>query len=136
VPILIGLAARYIVAGEIESLRDTGVEMLALIAGTHSPLLKPFYLQSCAGMLPHSQSLDADDAVLQEAEASGTLTNQHACDAGLHRLRGDLCAARARPRTCRYFGRRELSGSGRGTGAPGVIAVCRRRTPLSTNAQP
>ena len=50
--------------------------------------------QSYAGMLLQSQSFEAAEAILKEAQASGRLTRQHAYDAELRRLRGDLCAAR------------------------------------------
>ena len=64
------------------------------MARTHSAILRPFYLQAYAGMLIQAGRLDAAEDALREAQAFAERTRQHAYDADLHRLWGELHALR------------------------------------------
>ncbi len=78
--------------------RDAGIARfetgLDAMARTHSAILRPFYLQAYAGMLMQAGRLDAAEEVLREAQDFATRTRQHAYDADLHRLWGELHATR------------------------------------------
>jgi tetratricopeptide (TPR) repeat protein len=94
-----GLAAFELALGSSESSgRDAGLARmeagLAAMARTHSAILRPFYLQAYAGMLIQAGRLDAAENALREAQEFATRTRQHAYDADLHRLWGELHASR------------------------------------------
>jgi hypothetical protein len=94
---LAGLAA-FELAPDEPSERDAGLARmeagLAAMARTHSAILRPFYLQNYAGMLMRAGRLDAAEDALREAQDFATRTRQHAYDADLHRLWGELHSRR------------------------------------------
>jgi adenylate cyclase len=70
---------------------------LVALAEKYSALLRPYYLHAYADVLLQCQRLEEAAAVLEEARASASLTSQHAYDAELHRLRGQLSVQRGDP---------------------------------------
>lgn len=102
---LAGLAA-FELAPVGSNERDAGLARMeagiAAMARKHSVILRPFYLQNYAGMLMRAGRLDAAEAALREAQDCATRTRQHAYDAELHRLWGELSSTRGGGATRRH----------------------------------